>query len=52
MVIKYDFWKGRHDACVVPRAVPIVESMMSLCLLDYYLLNKKLIWKIWLYIGK
>jgi len=35
--------KGRHDACVVPRAVPIVESMMSLCLLDYYLLNKKLI---------
>ena len=33
--------KGRHDACVVPRAVPIAESMMSLSLLDYYLLNKK-----------
>ena len=32
--------KGRHDVCVVPRAVPIVESMMALCLLDYYLINK------------
>lgn len=25
---------GRHDACIVPRAVPIVESAMALCLLD------------------
>jgi len=32
--------KGRHDVCVVPRAVPIAESMMALCLLDYYLINK------------
>ena len=32
--------KGRHDACVVPRAVPIVESMMMLTLLDAYLINK------------
>jgi chorismate synthase len=29
--------KGRHDACVVPRAVPIVESMMALTLADNYL---------------
>lgn len=32
--------KGRHDPCVVPRAVPIVESMAALVLLDYYLINK------------
>jgi chorismate synthase len=29
--------KGRHDACVVPRAVPIVESMLALTLVDAYL---------------
>ena len=29
--------KGRHDACVVPRAVPIVESMLALTLADHYL---------------
>ncbi|MFK7797378.1 MAG: chorismate synthase [Aureispira sp.] len=35
--------KGRHDPCVVPRAVPIVECMAALVLLDYYLLaNAKL----------
>jgi len=32
--------KGRHDACVVPRAVPIVEAMASLVLADHYLLNR------------
>ena len=32
--------KGRHDPCVVPRAVPIVEAMSALVILDYYLLNK------------
>ena len=32
--------KGRHDACVVPRAVPIVESMMALALADHYLRSK------------
>jgi chorismate synthase len=32
--------KGRHDACVVPRAVPIVEAMCALVLLDYVLLEK------------
>ena len=30
--------KGRHDPCVVPRAVPIVECMAALVLLDYSLL--------------
>jgi chorismate synthase len=32
--------KGRHDACVVPRAVPIVESMMALTLVDAFLRSK------------
>ena len=29
--------KGRHDPCVLPRAVPIVEAMAALVLADYYL---------------
>jgi chorismate synthase len=33
--------KGRHDPCVVPRAVPIVEAMTAMVLLDFYLLNKR-----------
>ena len=32
--------KGRHDACVVPRAVPIVESMLALTLVDAYLISR------------
>ena len=32
--------KGRHDPCVVPRAVPIVEAMASLVIADYMLLNR------------
>jgi len=32
--------KGRHDPCVVPRAVPIVESLTALVLLDFLLLGK------------
>ncbi|WP_282054983.1 chorismate synthase [Maribacter luteus] len=32
--------KGRHDPCVVPRAVPIVEAMTALVLADYFLLAK------------
>ncbi len=32
--------KGRHDPCVVPRAVPIVEAMTALVLADCLLLNK------------
>jgi chorismate synthase len=31
--------KGRHDPCVVPRAVPIVESMAAIVLLDLLLRN-------------
>ena len=32
--------RGRHDPCVLPRAVPVVESMAAITILDYYLLNK------------
>lgn len=32
--------KGRHDPCVVPRAVPIVEAMAALVLVDFVLRNK------------
>ena len=33
--------KGRHDPCVLPRAVPIVEAMAAMTILDYWLLNRK-----------
>ncbi len=32
--------KGRHDPCVLPRAVPIVEAMAAVTILDHYLINK------------
>ncbi len=32
--------RGRHDPCVLPRAVPIVEAMTAITLLDYYLISK------------
>ena len=32
--------QGRHDPCVVPRAVPIVEAMAALVLADHYLRNR------------
>ena len=32
--------KGRHDPCVVPRAVPIVEAMAAIVIADFWLLNK------------
>ena len=32
--------KGRHDPCVVPRAVPIVEAMAALVIADYFLFAK------------
>ena len=32
--------RGRHDACVLPRAVPVVEAMTAIVILDAYLLNK------------
>ena len=34
--------KGRHDPCVLPRAVPIVEAMAAMTILDYYLLKNDL----------
>ena len=32
--------RGRHDPCVLPRAVPVVEAMAAITLLDHYLINK------------
>jgi chorismate synthase len=32
--------KGRHDPCVLPRAVPIVDAMAALVIMDHYLRNK------------
>ena len=32
--------RGRHDPCVLPRAVPIVEAMTAMTIFDHYLLNK------------
>ena len=34
--------KGRHDPCVVPRAVPIVEAMAAMVLVDHLLINNSL----------
>ena len=38
--VKLQITKGRHDPCCVPRAVPIVEAMTALVLMDMYLINK------------
>jgi chorismate synthase len=35
--------RGRHDPCVLPRAVPIVESMMALVLADHFLRQRALV---------
>ncbi len=32
--------KGRHDTCILPRAVPIVEAMAALVMVDHFLRNK------------
>ena len=32
--------RGRHDPCVLPRAVPIVEAMAAMTILDHFMLNK------------
>jgi chorismate synthase len=32
--------RGRHDPCVLPRAVPIVEAMTALVLIDHALRHK------------
>jgi len=34
--------RGRHDPCVLPRAVPVVEAMAAITLLDYYLLARSI----------
>jgi len=31
---------GRHDACVLPRVVPVIDALTAMTILDYYLLNK------------
>ena len=31
--------KGRHDPCVLPRAVPVVEAMAAMTILDHFMLN-------------
>jgi chorismate synthase len=38
--VKTQAGKGRHDPCVVPRAVPIVEAMTALVLADAYLMDR------------
>ena len=35
--------RGRHDPCVLPRAVPVVESMAAMTILDYILLRNAVI---------
>lgn len=35
--------KGRHDVCVVPRAVPIVEAMAAIVIMDFLLRQKALV---------
>ncbi|MEY5042271.1 MAG: hypothetical protein RLZZ414_1835 [Bacteroidota bacterium] len=37
--------KGRHDPCVVPRAVPIVEAMAAMVILDSILISKSNKWR-------
>lgn len=40
--VKFKPKKGRHDPCVLPRAVPIVESMATLVIMDHYLREEAL----------
>ena len=35
--------RGRHDPCVLPRAVPVVEAMAAMTILDHYLLRNSAI---------
>ena len=32
--------RGRHDSCVLPRAVPIVEAMAAMVIFDQYLIGR------------
>jgi chorismate synthase len=34
--------RGRHDPCVLPRAVPIVEAMVRLVLVDHWLIQRSI----------
>ncbi len=36
--------RGRHDPCVLPRAVPVVEAMAAMVVLDFVLLNRSARW--------
>ena len=38
--VELQLTKGRHDPCCVPRAVPVVEAMTAIVLMDMYLINK------------
>jgi len=38
--VQIEITEGRHDPCVVPRAVPIVEAMAALVLMDLFLINR------------
>lgn len=35
--------RGRHDPCVLPRAVPVVEAMTAMVILDYIMLNNSVV---------
>ena len=35
--------RGRHDPCVLPRAVPIIESMVHLVMADHWLRQRALV---------
>ena len=34
--------RGRHDPCVLPRAVPVVEAMTAMAILDYIMVNNSI----------
>ena len=36
--------RGRHDPCVLPRAVPVVEAMAAMTILDFFLLKNSMNW--------
>jgi chorismate synthase len=38
--------RGRHDPCVLPRAVPIVEAMAALVLCDHALRQRAIAWSV------
>nr|MBP6291126.1 chorismate synthase [Spirochaetota bacterium] len=36
--------KGRHDPCIVPRIIPVVEAMVALVCYDAWLVQEKVGW--------